>query len=148
MTVFCFFPGFYNKDQSLCPCWSLSKSYSVYSTYMSIRTEPWSTGRRWPGLKKEWLFGQWSAGKHWVLSVMWIHMVTTVCVEKFVTKRSWRRFPKSKQASVTCVMDLHVNILVPDTTAHFRRSYGVHALMTQSCFGDTKGTYTISSRWL
>ncbi|XP_053538195.1 disks large homolog 3 isoform X3 [Ictalurus punctatus] len=35
------------------------------------------------------------------------------------------------------------NVLVPDTTAHLQRSCGVRASTGQSCFGGTRGTYTI-----
>ena len=39
------------------------------------------------------------------------------------------------------------NILVPDTTANFQGSRGVHASMGQGCFGSNKETNTIVGRW-
>lgn len=39
------------------------------------------------------------------------------------------------------------NVLVADTTGYHQRSCGVHALMGQSCFGSTRGAYTILDGW-
>lgn len=38
-------------------------------------------------------------------------------------------------------------LLLPDTTGHVQRSCWVHTVMHQSCFGSTRGTYTILGKW-
>lgn len=41
-----------------------------------------------------------------------------------------------------------VNVSVPDITVYLQRCCGLHALMGQSGFGGTKGTYTVLGRWI
>ena len=43
-------------DQSGCPCWPLSIVESTNNGQLSIRTGPWSNGRRWPGLMNHVFF--------------------------------------------------------------------------------------------
>lgn len=46
----CYVWGCVVTDQSECSCWPLSPAESTFNGHMSIKTGPWSTGGRWPGL--------------------------------------------------------------------------------------------------
>lgn len=83
-------------------------------------------------------------------------------VQEWFEEHNFRMLPPTNWASAVCAGQTspsprgpalklrdwkNARFLVPDATAHLKRSCGVHASIGQCCFGAKRGTFTISSSY-
>lgn len=139
-----------------------------YNGYVNVRNGQWRNRRRLPGRSGGWLgacvFFKWKSGRMrkkvgwrrqcfekcsgmiWgtkSLRCFFGHQILQISIWFSIYRKCWTNKSNPCPRPVQDLKDLLPNVLVPETTGHVQSSCGVHASTYQSCFGSTKGTYTI-----